>query len=61
MAVELKPETERMIQEEISNGHVRSVDELIEFAVFVLRAKHQNEPTAKPRRKLIRLKNSGQF
>ena len=45
MTVELKPETERLVQEEIRSGHVHSVDELIVFAVHALREKHhQAEP-----------------
>ena len=29
MSIEIKPETERLIQEEIRKGHFRSVDEMI--------------------------------
>jgi hypothetical protein len=53
MTVELKPETERLVREEIRRGHVRSVDELIEVAVQTLREKHPIEPStpdAPPRR-----------
>jgi hypothetical protein len=58
MTVELKPETERLVREEIQRGHVRSVDELIELAVQTLREKHPNEPSTtdapprKPRKNL---------
>jgi hypothetical protein len=62
MMVELKPETERLVQEEIRNGHVQSVDELIVFAVRALREKHQVEHASaavagpqKPRKHLYEL------
>jgi Arc/MetJ-type ribon-helix-helix transcriptional regulator len=53
MTVELKPETERLVREEIQRGHVHSVDELIQLAVQALREKHPVEPspaTAPPRK-----------
>ena len=37
MTVELKPETERLVQEEIQKGSVHSVDELIVRGVRALR------------------------
>jgi hypothetical protein len=40
MTVELKPETERLVREEIENGHVVSVDELIIFGVNAVREKN---------------------
>ena len=58
MTVELKPETERLIQEEIRSGHIHSVDELIVYGVRALREKHHvHEPNAavpprKPRKNL---------
>ena len=56
MTVELKPETERLVQEEIKSGHIHSVDELIVYGVRALREKHQAEPSAlKPRKKLYDL------
>jgi Arc/MetJ-type ribon-helix-helix transcriptional regulator len=39
MSIELKPETERLIQEEIRTGHFQSVDELIVEGVRALREK----------------------
>lgn len=39
MAVELKPETERLVQEEIRRGLAHSVDELIVQGVHALREK----------------------
>jgi hypothetical protein len=56
MRVELKPETERLVQEEIRSGHIHAVDELIVYGVQALREKHQAEPSAlKPRKKLYDL------
>ena len=37
----LKPETEQLVQEEISSGHFHSVDELIKESVYAWREKHQ--------------------
>jgi hypothetical protein len=51
--LELKPDTERLVQEEIRRGHFHSVDELIIERVNAWREKHQVEPsTAGPRKKL---------
>ena len=44
MTVELKPETDRLVQEEIRSGHFHSVDELITEGVYAWREKHQVEP-----------------
>lgn len=56
MTVELKPETERLVQEEIRRGHFQSVDELIIESVSAWREKHQAEPsTPRPRKKLYDL------
>ena len=57
MTVELKPETERLVQEEMRRGHFHSVDELIVEGVTAWREKHQVEPSAavpprKPRKNL---------
>ncbi len=37
MTVELKPETERLVREEIESGHFRTLDELIVQGVRALR------------------------
>jgi hypothetical protein len=37
MVVELKPETERLVQEELRSGHVQTVDEIIVYGVEALR------------------------
>ncbi len=53
MAVELKPETERLVQEEIQKGYVQSVDELIVQGVHALREKSKTAETRrKPRKNL---------
>jgi Arc/MetJ-type ribon-helix-helix transcriptional regulator len=43
MRIELNPETERMVQEEIQRGHFRSLDDLIVQAVQALRERAANE------------------
>jgi hypothetical protein len=48
MTVVLKPETERLVQEELRSGHVRSVDELIVYGVEALREKSKAAQTATP-------------
>ncbi|HXP83784.1 MAG TPA: hypothetical protein VN841_03655 [Bryobacteraceae bacterium] len=57
MRVELKPETERLVQEELRSGHVQTVDELIVHGVQALRekskaAKAATAPPRKPRKNL---------
>jgi hypothetical protein len=39
MHIDVAPETERLIREEIRSGHVRSVDEIIEAGVQALRGR----------------------
>jgi len=46
MSIELKPETERLVQEEMRNGNFHSVDELIVEGVQAWREKHQTDPPA---------------
>lgn len=46
--MELKPETERLVQEEISRGHFHTVDELIVEGVHAWREKHQPEQDTQP-------------
>jgi len=50
--MQLKPETERLVKEEISRGHFESVDEIIAQGVAAWHEKHQ--PDTKPRKKLER-------
>jgi Arc/MetJ-type ribon-helix-helix transcriptional regulator len=40
MHIEIAPETERLVREEIANGHVGSVDEIIHAGVQALREKN---------------------
>jgi Arc/MetJ-type ribon-helix-helix transcriptional regulator len=42
VTVELKAETERLVQEEIRRGHFHSVDELIVQGVQAWRERHQD-------------------
>lgn len=58
MTVELKPEAERLVQEEIRIRHIHSVEELIVYGVRALREKHHVQrptiqtPPRKPRKNL---------
>jgi Arc/MetJ-type ribon-helix-helix transcriptional regulator len=47
MSVELKPETERLVEEEIRKGHFHSVDELIVAGVYAWREKYSVQPSSK--------------
>lgn len=56
MPIELKPETERLVEEEIRNGHFHSVDELIVEVVHAWREKRSVEPSVeqpKPQKSLV--------
>jgi Arc/MetJ-type ribon-helix-helix transcriptional regulator len=58
VTVQLKPETEQLVQEEIRNGHFHSVDELIVQGVRAWREKNRvesNPPPPKPRKRLYDL------
>jgi Arc/MetJ-type ribon-helix-helix transcriptional regulator len=46
MTIELKPEQERIIREEIQSGHFRSPDEVLDYAFAALREKHHAEQSA---------------
>ena len=39
MTIEVKPETERLVREEIESGHIRSIDDLIVAGVHAVRAR----------------------
>jgi len=57
MTIELKPETERLVREELQSGHVQTVDELIVHGVQALREKSKaahsaTVPPRKPRKNL---------
>jgi Arc/MetJ-type ribon-helix-helix transcriptional regulator len=52
MSIELNPETERLVQEEIRDGNFHSVDELIVEGVHAWREKqHAKRPAQRQRRK----------
>ena len=56
--MQLKPETERLVQEEIRSCHFDSVDELIVKGIHAWREKNRIEPTtvpSKPRKRLYDL------
>jgi Arc/MetJ-type ribon-helix-helix transcriptional regulator len=50
MPIELEPETERLVQEEIRNGHFHSVDELIVEGVHAWREKQETQLPGPPGR-----------
>ena len=47
MSIEIKPETEQLVQEEIKKGHFHSVDEII---IEGVQARRQKQPPKTPRR-----------
>ena len=54
MTIHLKPEQERIIQEEIRSGHFRSADDVLDHALAALREKEQRAQSAdKPDKNLI--------
>ena len=66
MMVELKPETGRLVQEELRSGHVQTVDELIVHGVQALREKSKVAqatavPTRKPRKNLADFHSESPF
>ena len=52
--MQLKPETERLVAEEIRRGHFQTVDELIVQGVHAWREKHHAEPPDEKPAKRIR-------
>lgn len=54
MTIELKPEQERIIREEIQSGHFRNAEEVLDHALAALREKKSssNSGTRKPRKNL---------
>lgn len=59
VTIQLKPEQERIIQEEIQSGHFRSPDEVLDHALAALREKSDVAQatglTPRPRKKLYDL------
>jgi Arc/MetJ-type ribon-helix-helix transcriptional regulator len=52
MSIQLKPETERLVQQELESGRFRSVDELIVHAVRAWREKQSSTPPNREQRQL---------
>lgn len=52
MTIELKPEQERIIQEEIRSGHFQNVEEVLDFALAALRERSVMSEPKKPRKNL---------
>ena len=48
MPIELEPETERLIEEEIRKGHFHSIDELIVAGVHAWRERYSAQPSSQP-------------
>jgi Arc/MetJ-type ribon-helix-helix transcriptional regulator len=44
MSIDINPETERLVREEINSGHFRSIDDLIVSGVNAWREKHGSPP-----------------
>ena len=42
MTIELKPEQERIIQEEIRSGHFHNAEEVLDYALAALREKNSS-------------------
>jgi Arc/MetJ-type ribon-helix-helix transcriptional regulator len=63
VTVELKPETERLVQEELRSGHFHSVDDLIVESVNAWREKHRGARvlTNEPRKRLYDLLTQAPF
>jgi Arc/MetJ-type ribon-helix-helix transcriptional regulator len=51
MTINVKPETERLVQEEIQNGHFQSVDEIIVEGVHAWRERHRSSQIGPERRR----------
>ena len=51
MSIEIKPETEHLIREELQKGHFRSVDEIIIEGVRARGQKQRTKPTRDQKRK----------
>jgi Arc/MetJ-type ribon-helix-helix transcriptional regulator len=54
MHIDIAPETERLVREEISSGHFRSADEVIKAGVEALREKNAHK---NPRPLSARIRN----
>jgi putative addiction module CopG family antidote len=52
MTITLKPEQERIIQQEIQSGHFRSADEVLDHALAALQDKERKRKATGPRKNL---------
>jgi len=52
MTITLKPEHERIIQQEIQSGHFRSPDEVLDHALAALQDKERKRKATPPRKNL---------
>jgi putative addiction module CopG family antidote len=52
MTINLKPEHERIIQQEIQSGHFRSPDEVLDHALAALQDKERKRKRKAPRKNL---------
>jgi len=52
MTIILKPEHERIIQQEIQSGHFRSPDEVLDHALAALQDKERKRKATRPRKNL---------
>jgi Arc/MetJ-type ribon-helix-helix transcriptional regulator len=53
MAIQLKPETERLVQEKLESGEFQSVDEIIEQGIQAGRGKRQAQGSEAERRAAV--------
>lgn len=53
MTISLKPETKRLVEEEIENGHFQSVDDLIVKTVHAWREQHYRSRGASHREEAV--------
>ena len=53
MTIELKPEQERIIQDQIQNGHFRTADEVLDHALAALRHKEHKPHAETPRQEQV--------
>ena len=54
MTIELNPEQERIIQEEIQNGHFRTADEVLDHALASLRDREHKPPSEAAEQERVR-------
>jgi Arc/MetJ-type ribon-helix-helix transcriptional regulator len=57
MTIELKPEQERIIREEIQSGHFRNAEEVLDHALAALRERNSSSVTGEKKSR----KNFAQF